>query len=105
MPLNTNLVSEIVTGIWLIFFLYWLFRAFGNKRSVFKQSRWSRLFYLVITTGFIYTIVSIHQLRIPLVRTTIVTLLAGILLCATGIGIAIWSRRILGTNWSGIVAL
>jgi protein-S-isoprenylcysteine O-methyltransferase Ste14 len=105
MPLNSSLVSEIITLLWLIFFLYWLFRAFGNKRSVFKQSRSSRFLYLAITAGCIYTIINIRQLRIPLVRTTKVTQVAGILLCATGIGIAIWARRILGTNWSGFVTL
>ncbi len=30
---------------------------------------------------------------------------AGILLCAAGVGIAIWARRILGKNWSGFVSV
>ncbi|HXE54043.1 MAG TPA: isoprenylcysteine carboxylmethyltransferase family protein [Tepidisphaeraceae bacterium] len=105
MPLNPGLVSKCISGLWLIFLLYWIVHAFGNKRSTFKQSRSSRLLYLVITTGFVYAIVSIRQLRIPLVRTTLATQLAGIALCASGIGIAIWARRVLGTNWSGIVTL
>lgn len=105
MPWDPALVSKIITALWLIFLLYWLSHAFGNKRDVYKQSRSSRLFYLVITTGFVYTIISIRQLHLPLVRTTPATQLAGILLCATGIGIAIWARRMLGTNWSGIVTV
>jgi protein-S-isoprenylcysteine O-methyltransferase Ste14 len=105
MALNSSLVGGIVGGLWGVLILYWVFRAFGNKRSVFKQSRPSRLLYLVITTGFIYAIFSACQLRVPLVRTTVVTQLVGVLTCAAGIGIAIWARRTLGTNWSGIVTL
>src|SRR6185437_7787826 len=78
---------------------------FGNKRSTFKQSRSSRLLYLVITAGFVYAIVNIRQLHVVLVRPTVATQLSGIALCAIGIGIAIWARRVLGTNWSGIVTL
>jgi protein-S-isoprenylcysteine O-methyltransferase Ste14 len=105
MLLSAKLVNAIIYGLWLIFFLYWVFRAFGNKKSAYKQSRVSRLVFLVITTGFIYTIVSIRQLHILFVPTTIVTQLVAILLCVTGVGIAIWARRVLGTNWSGIVTL
>ena len=105
MAMDPGLVAKVISGLWLIFLLYWLFHAFGNKRSVFKQSRSSRLLYLVFTAGFVYLIVSIRQLRVPLVRVTTATQLAGIVLCAAGVGIAIWSRRILGTNWSGIVTL
>ena len=105
MLLNPRLVAGIIQGLWLVVILYWLFHAFGNKPNVYKQSRRSRALCGVITTGFIYTIVSIRQLRIPLVPTTIATQLAGIFLCAAGIAIAIWARRVLGTNWSGVVTL
>ena len=105
MPLDPSLVSKIISGLWLIFTLYWLFRAFGNKRSVFKQSRLSRWISLAIVFGFVYTIIHVRQLRIPVVRTTLATQLLGMILSAAGVAIAIWARRILGTNWSGIVTL
>jgi len=59
----------------------------------------------VLTVGFIYTIVTFRPLHIVLVPVSIVTQLVGIVLCATGIAIAIWARRVLGTNWSGIITL
>ena len=105
MPLNPRLVADIIQCLWLIFVLYWLVNAFGNKKNVYKQSHKSRLIFLLITTGFIYTIISIRRLHIQLLPATMATQLAGIVLCAVGIGIAIWARRVLGANWSGIVTL
>lgn len=57
------------------------------------------------SAGFIYPVLTIRQLRIPLVRASLGTQVLGIMLCAAGIGIAIWARRTLGTNWSGMVTL
>jgi protein-S-isoprenylcysteine O-methyltransferase Ste14 len=105
MLLNHHLVVGVINGLWLILILYWTAHAFGNKKSLYKQSVRSRLLYLVITAGFIYTIVSINRLHIRLVPITLTTQVAGIVLCAAGIVLAIWARRILGTNWSGIVTL
>jgi protein-S-isoprenylcysteine O-methyltransferase Ste14 len=105
MVLNNHVAVAIINGLWLIFFLYWTVHAFRNKRTVYKQSRWSLLLLGVITTGFVYPIVAADRLRIPLLRTTLVTQFIGILLCAAGIAIAIWARRTLGTNWSGTVTL
>src|SRR3954468_16629575 len=103
--LSPALVSRIISGLWLALILYWLFLAFGNKKNRFKQSRSSRIVYLVITAGVVYAITHVRQLRIPLIPTTPATQIAGILLCATGIAIAIRARHILGTNWSGIVTV
>jgi protein-S-isoprenylcysteine O-methyltransferase Ste14 len=103
--LDRGLVAKVINGLWLVFLLYWLFHAFGNKRSTFRQSRRARLFYQVLTAGLVGLIVGIRQLRVPLLRMTTTTQLAGIALCAAGVGIAIWSRRVLGNNWSGMVTL
>jgi len=105
MPLAPARVSQIISGLWLALILYWLFLAFGNKKNRFKQSRSSRIVYLVITVGVVYAITHVRQLRITLLPTTPATQITGILLCATGIAIAVWARHILGTNWSGIVTL
>jgi len=92
MPLDNRVVGGVISALWVVFFAYWTVRAFGNKRSVYRQSRRSRLFHLVIATGFIYPVLTIRQLRIPLQRTTAATQVTGIALCAAGIGVAIWGR-------------
>ena len=105
MLLNPRVMAGIINGLWLVFFVYWALHARGNKKSVYEQGRLSRLTFLVLTVGFIYTIVTLRPLHIVLVPVSIGTQLVGIVLCAVGIGIAIWARRVLGTNWSGIVTL
>lgn len=105
MPLNPHLVAWIIDGLWAIFALYWLINAFGNKRSVYRQPRGYRLIYLVLLAGFIYTVIHISQLELRLLPDTLATQLIGIALCAMGIGFAIWARRTLGGNWSGLVTL
>lgn len=100
-----DLVSRIISGLWLVLILYWLVLAFGNKKNRFKQSRSSRLVYLLITAGVVYAIINIRQLRIRLLPITPATQITGILLCATGVALAIWARHTLGTNWSGIVTV
>jgi protein-S-isoprenylcysteine O-methyltransferase Ste14 len=105
MLLNQHIVVGVINAMWLILLVYWTVNAFGNKKSIYKQSRRSRLVFLVITTGFIYTIIHIDRLHIRLLPTTLATQVAGIILSALGIAIAIWARRTLGTNWSGIITL
>jgi protein-S-isoprenylcysteine O-methyltransferase Ste14 len=105
MLLDTRLVSGVIVCIWLVFELYWLLHARGNKKTVYSQSRGSRLLYLVLMFAVVLVVTSIPQLRIPLLPTNIATQVAGIILCAAGVVLAIQARRTLGANWSGIVTL
>jgi protein-S-isoprenylcysteine O-methyltransferase Ste14 len=105
MPLNPHLVAWIINGLWVIFALYWLLNAFGNKKSVYRQGRFARLIYLALLAGFIYAILHVQQLQLRLLPYTLATQIVGITLCAVGIGFAIWARRVLGGNWSGVVTL
>jgi protein-S-isoprenylcysteine O-methyltransferase Ste14 len=99
------LVSRVISALWLALIAYWLVLGFGNKKNRVKQSRSSRVVYLVVAVGVVYGITHVRQLRIPLLATTAAGQIAGMLLCGAGIAIAMWARHILGTNWSGIVTV
>jgi protein-S-isoprenylcysteine O-methyltransferase Ste14 len=105
MPMDIHIVGAIIRGLWIIFTVYWFVNAFGNKKNVYKQKAGSRLTYL----GFLIIVVSVlfqsKLLQISILPYNLVTQVVGIVLCAGGIGLAIWARKILGGNWSGVVTL
>lgn len=105
MPLNPHLVKYVIDGLWMVFALYWLAHAAGNKRSVYRQSRVSRLIFLLVLVLVLYLLLSTRPLAVRILPNTAATQIVGIALCATGIALAIGARRVLGTNWSGIVTL
>jgi protein-S-isoprenylcysteine O-methyltransferase Ste14 len=98
-------VAYIIDSLWGIFLLYWLLHAFGNKKTVYRQSRWTLVLYLAITAVFFRAVLHAPRLRMRILPHTFAVQIAGILICAAGIGLSIWARRVLGTNWSGIPTL
>jgi protein-S-isoprenylcysteine O-methyltransferase Ste14 len=104
--LDRQLVIYILDTLWLIWLAYWIFRAFGNKRSAYTQGRGLRLLYLA-SIFVVWYLAQNHGLvpHIRLFHENYVTQILGILFCAAGIVLAIWARIILGSNWSGIVTL
>jgi protein-S-isoprenylcysteine O-methyltransferase Ste14 len=96
-------VVRIVQALWAILIVYWIILASGNKDTKIRQRRGFRLAYIFILFGATYFLASRH--RYPLFPITPVTQAIGIVLCAAGVALAIWARRILGTNWSGRVVI
>jgi protein-S-isoprenylcysteine O-methyltransferase Ste14 len=102
---DREIVAISIESLWAIFALYWLVNAFGNKRSIYMQSGRSRLLYLIALFAAVDLSRKIPMARIAFFPVSIWTQTAGILLCAAGIALAIWARRILGSNWSGLITL
>src|SRR6266496_6633601 len=42
-PLDLNIISDC----WILFAVIWLIAAFWTKRSVYQESRWQRLGYMI----------------------------------------------------------
>ena len=105
MPRSGHVDGYVIDGLWLIFILYWLAHAAGNKRNVYRQSRVSRLLGGVALAIALFALVHARPLAVPILPQTSTTRIAGVVMCAAGIALAIRARRVLGTNWSGIVTL
>ena len=105
MPLDAHVVGYVIDGLWLVFALYWIAHAAGNKRSVYRQSRASRLLFLAGLVLLAYVILHARPLAVRVLPNTTATQIVGMVLCAAGIALAIRARQVLGTNWSGIVTL
>ena len=96
----------IIIVCWAIFFIVWLVAAFGAKRTVEKQSLLSALAHripVVLGWWFLaYTRLAPSMNRIVIPR-TVLSQVAGVSICASGLFFTLWARRTLAGNWSSDV--
>jgi len=100
-----------MTGIcWLTADAYWIWSARQAKRTVTRGQRpQARAVYL----GFLGLGFALYYLplsSVPILGWRMIPQNAplaamGVLVCAVGVAFAIWSRHVLGRNWSGAVTL
>ena len=94
---------------WLAFLGVWLLLAFGNKRTVQRQSWSSRL--LQVALGVIAgLLLADKDLRVGILAARFIPASReiaefGYALLLVGLAIAFWARFTLGRNWSGTVTL
>ncbi len=97
----------ITMSFWLVSELYWGFNSKGNKETIHQQRTLIRTFALIsIYLAFILIyvpFVSVGLLALRLVPQNDLVGMSGVVLCGLGISFSIWSRKILGRNWSGPV--
>ncbi len=96
-----------IGALWLIFILVWLISATGAKRSQRDPGWWRAN----VGLRLIVFVLIVLALRVPVMTHTwhtarhyLVTFdprlgLAGVILCALGVALAIWARAYLGRNW------
>lgn len=96
----------IVGGLWLIFILVWLVAAFGAKRSVSgidwwrqAQLRFAIIVLILLALRIPFVTHSLRAARHGLVAADPRLGIAGVILCAVGVAVAIWARACLGRNW------
>jgi len=104
-PFALNFISYC----WILFAVIWLVAAFWTKRSVYRESGWRRLGYVIPILVGGYLVFKGDRLSDPLDLQAIphVDALAwtGVVLCIAGLAFCIWARFTLGRNWSGVVTL
>jgi hypothetical protein len=101
-----TLYYALITALWLLFILYWIAMAFGAKKSL-GRSEWLR--GAGVRAGILIAVLVL--VRIPTVREVLrmgrghpmitdpLLGVVGVVICACGIGLAIWARVYLGRNW------
>ncbi len=101
-------LRNLIIACWVVFAVYWAVAAAWSKRTAERQSwaqRVSHLLLLAIAFALLFDAIPLRPLTIIVLPPSWGTGLAGILLCAGGLIFALWARRTLGANWSGIVTL
>ena len=94
--------NNIVILLWIIFVVYWFVSAIGVKENV-KGNSWARSagYRILIAVIVVVLLQANSSWQFFAYRFDFGIQLAGTILCALGIGIAIWARVYLGRNWSG----
>ena len=99
--------NAVIAWLWLVLIVYWFISAFGTKRSLGRPWVWQleiglRLVGLVLVVLVLRLSAFYHarlQLQAYLINTSVPLGVLGVVLCALGVGLAIWARIYLGRNW------
>jgi protein-S-isoprenylcysteine O-methyltransferase Ste14 len=102
-----GLYWEIISGCWVVFWVYWTVSA----RRMRPPKRQAPLTFTVSNTlllyaGFVLVLVGrfdVGALSFRFASASAWADVAGVTLAVAGVGLAIWSRQVLGANWSGAV--
>jgi protein-S-isoprenylcysteine O-methyltransferase Ste14 len=97
--------SRLVGDCWLVFLLYWLVSARRTKPTAYRAgSRTWCVASRILLIALIILVLRLPSSRRPIFGSPAIHI-AGLLLCAAGIGFAIWARRTLGANWSPVPSI
>jgi protein-S-isoprenylcysteine O-methyltransferase Ste14 len=98
---------RIIIGCWIIFFVYWAVRAFGQKRTAEQDRFLSTLVRrtFLILGGLLLWYPRFHPpLNLPVTPSSHLSCLLGAGICVFGLLVTVWARWTLGANWSSEVA-
>jgi protein-S-isoprenylcysteine O-methyltransferase Ste14 len=103
------LAFKIISSCWILFAVIWLVAAFWTKRSVYHESRWQRLGYMIPLLVGAYLVFKgarlSHPLDLRVIPRVDALAWAALVLCIAGLAFCFWARFTLGRNWSGVVTL
>ena len=100
--------TELIAGIWVVWFVFWRFAARGAKPDEQKESIGSRLSYLVPMLVVIALVMWQDWpgwLGAQLLDGGWTEYWISVSILAFGLFFAVWARKTLGDNWSGRITV
>ena len=98
--------SGLIKALWLVLFAYWMIAAISAKRNAGRRLRWKengiRLGVIMLIVIALRAIPGLrHSLRNAQAHMSGSLLIGaiGVVICALGVGLALWARVHLGRNW------
>jgi protein-S-isoprenylcysteine O-methyltransferase Ste14 len=109
LQMNADAALLWAVRLWQVLMVVWVVMWFGMKRAKRRESWGERAQYSVLVIlGFFLLFGRLRNwgwLNDRLLPDVVQVWVAGVLLTALGVGMAIWARLNLGSNWSGTVTL
>ena len=100
------LTGLLILGCWVLLVVYWNISARSVKPVAESQSSAARLARMPVWMGFVLLFAAwVHPFGQVVVRRTAFSDSLGVAVCVLGLLLAIWSRKVLGTDWSRDVEL
>jgi len=104
-----TLYQIITICFWLVSEVYWGLKSRGNKVTVHQKRSLVRTFVLAsVYVAFLLIYLPYLSFGVLAIRVTPrgdLSGIVGVILCGAGIAFSIWSRKTLGSNWSGPVTI
>ena len=99
-----NIYRSLIGALWLVFFAYWALSAIGVKRSIGGRERRKAMMRLglIILILLAVRLSPLHHALETLetrIQNATVVRVVGVVLCALGVGLAIWARAHIDRNW------
>ena len=107
--MNASLSLKLIAGLWIVWLLVWLISARGTKATRWREPLRAQLAHQapLVVTAMLFGMPSdlpVYLTQRFLRRNFAIDIL-GVLLVLAGLGLSVWARSNLGTNWSGTVTL
>ena len=106
---NLDFWFRLDSYCWIVFLLYWLVSALKRKEAKRKES-WLERMRHVLPMAAAYTLMFAEYAHYQGLGARFVPAyelfgIIGTIVTVAGIGLAIWARRHLGTNWSATISI
>jgi len=106
LPSARMLAGILILSCWVLLGLYWNISSRSIKPAAEQQTLAARLARMPVWLGFVLFIAAwVHPFGPVAIRRTIFSDSVGVAICALGLSVAIWSRKVLGAEWSQDVEL
>ncbi len=104
--MSLMLAGMLILACWVLLVVYWNISARSAKSAAEPQSFAARLARMPVWLGFILLLAAwVHPFGIVAIRRTAFSDSVGVVICAFGLLVAIWSRKALSAEWSQDVEL
>jgi protein-S-isoprenylcysteine O-methyltransferase Ste14 len=99
----------VISWCWIVFWVYW---TLGARRK-HASRRQATLAFTILNTAVLYVglilvlsgLFDVGVLSFQFANAAVWVNVVGTALVLAGVALAIWSRRVLGANWSGVVRI
>lgn len=96
----------LILACWVSLGVYWNISARGIKSAAEEQSFAAKLARMPVWLGFVLFLAAwVYPVGPVAIRRTVFSDSTGVAICAVGLFVAIWSRKVLGAEWSQDVEL
>lgn len=96
----------LITGLWLSWAVYWWIAARGVKRNQWRESTLSRMVHgLPLVAAFLLLSPTNSPSLTGASAAARICAWIGMTSTAAGLGFAVWARRHIGRNWSGVITV
>jgi protein-S-isoprenylcysteine O-methyltransferase Ste14 len=104
--MGTMVTTILIIVCWTVLVVYWNISARSIKSAAEPQNLAARLARMPVWVGFILFVTAwVHSFGPIVIRRTVLSGSVGVSICMLGLFVAIWSRKVLGAEWSRDVEL